>query len=76
MLGVGAVLYSPERRFAARVRADGTLATADFRGSIHQTAAHVQRLPACNGWQYWCLEVRGSLVPIDTLRQKLRAELN
>ena len=76
MLGVGAVLYSPERRHAARVRADGTLATADFRGSIHQAAAHVQRLPACNGWQYWCLDVRGSLVPIDTLRQKLRAELN
>ena len=76
MLGVGSVLYSPERRHAARVRADGTLTTADFKGSIHQAAAHVQRLPACNGWQYWCLEVRGKLVPIDTLRQKLRAELN
>ncbi|OHC82579.1 MAG: modification methylase [Rhodospirillales bacterium RIFCSPLOWO2_12_FULL_67_15] len=76
MLGVGAVLYSPERRYAARVRADGTLVTTDFRGSIHQAAAHVQRLPACNGWHYWCLDVRGRLVPIDTLRQKLRAELN
>lgn len=76
MLGVGEVLYSPERRHAARVRADGTLTTADFRGSIHKAAAHVQRLPACNGWQYWCLDVRGKLVSIDTLRQKLRAELN
>ncbi|MBM3733942.1 MAG: site-specific DNA-methyltransferase [Acidimicrobiia bacterium] len=74
LLDVGAMLYSPERRHAARVRADGTLATADFRGSIHQAAAHVQRLPACNGWHYWCVEVRGRLVPIDTFRQKLRAE--
>jgi modification methylase len=74
LVDVGAVLYSPERRHAARVRADGTLATADFRGSIHQAAAHVQRLPACNGWHYWCVEVRGRLVPIDTFRQKLRAE--
>ena len=76
MLSPGDVLYSPERRHAARVRADGSLAAGDFRGSIHKAAAHVQHLPACNGWQYWCVEKRGKLVSIDVLRQKLRAELH
>jgi modification methylase len=31
---------------------------------------------ACNGWQFWNLDVEGRLVSIDVLRQKLRAELN
>jgi modification methylase len=39
-------------------------------------AAHVQGLPACNGWTFWCYEQQGRLVPIDVLRQRLRAELN
>lgn len=76
MLVAGTTLYDPNRRHAARVRADGTLSTADFRGSIHQAGAFVQKAPSCNGWQYWCVETRGKLVPIDVLRQKLRAELH
>ena len=72
----GTVLVSPDKRHTAKVRADGTLITADFKGSIHQAGAHVQGAPACNGWTYWCLKVEGRLVPIDTLRQRLRAELN
>jgi len=76
MLEAGTTLYDTNRRYAARVRADGTLSTADFRGSIHQAGAFVQKAPSCNGWQYWCVETRGKLIPIDVLRQKLRAELH
>ncbi len=76
LLEAGTTLYDMNKRHAARVRADGTLATSDFRGSIHQAGAHVQKAPSCNGWQYWCVETRGKLVPIDVLRQKLRAELH
>ncbi len=76
LLEPGTVLYSPNRRWRAKVRADGTLITADFKGSIHQVGAHVQGAPACNGWQFWCLDVEGKLVPIDLLRQKIRAEMN
>jgi modification methylase len=36
----------------------------------------VQGAPACNGWQFWCLKMEGKLVPIDFLRQRLRAELS
>ncbi|MDX9859657.1 MAG: site-specific DNA-methyltransferase [Rhodospirillales bacterium] len=76
ILQPGATLTDASRRFSARVRADGTLITSDFRGSIHQVGAYVQRAPACNGWQFWCTEVRGSLVPIDVLRQQLRTEMH
>ncbi len=76
LLEPGTLLYGPRRRWTAKVRADGTLITADFKGSIHKTGAHVQGAPACNGWQFWSYDVEGRLVPIDVLRQKLRAELN
>ena len=76
LLKPGTVLCDHRRRHTARVRADGSLACADFRGSIHQVGAHVQKAPACNGWQYWYVEKWGKLVPIDLYRQKIRAELH
>lgn len=76
LLEPGETLYAPGRRHAARVRADGTVAIARDRGSIHKMGAAVQGAPACNGWVFWHIDVEGSLVPIDVLRQKLRAELN
>jgi modification methylase len=75
LLTVGDVLLSPCRRWTAKVRADGTLISADHRGSIHQVAAALQNAPSCNGWTFWCMDVEGKTVPIDVLRQKLRAEL-
>ncbi|MSO55077.1 MAG: site-specific DNA-methyltransferase [Rhodospirillales bacterium] len=74
-LAPGNVLTDQNRRFAAQVRADGTLIAADVKGSIHQVAARIQGAPTCNGWQFWCFEFEGALVPIDVLRQKLIAEL-
>ena len=76
ILEPGTTLTDQRRRHTARVRADGTLISADFRGSIHQVGARVQKAPACNGWQFWCVDVEGTLVPIDVFRQKLRAELH
>ncbi len=76
LLEVGTLLYGPGRRWSAKVRADGTLISTDFKGSIHQVGAQVQGAPACNGWQFWNLDVEGRLVPIDVLRQKLRAEMH
>jgi len=77
LLAPGEVLVDQSKRFAAKVRADGTLISSDFRGSIHQVGAHVQKAPACNGWQFWYFEKKkGDLVSIDVLREKVRAELN
>jgi modification methylase len=74
MLSAGDVLVSPCGRHTAKVRADGTIISADHRGSIHQVGAAVQNAPSCNGWTYWCMNVEGRPVPIDLLREKLRAE--
>ena len=76
LLTPGDVLCDTRRRYTARVAADGTLATNDFRGSIHKVGAYVQKAPACNGWQFWCKEVKGELVPIDVCRQQIRAEMH
>jgi len=77
LLEPGTVLVSPNKRWTAKVRADGTVISADHRGSIHQVAAAVQGAPACNGWEFWCVPSNdGKLVPIDLFRQKLRAELH
>ncbi len=76
LLRPGEKLYAPSRRHAAKVRADGTIVTGEDRGSIHKMGAAVQGAPSCNGWTYWHVDIEGKLVPIDVLRQKLRAELN
>ncbi|HZH25642.1 MAG TPA: site-specific DNA-methyltransferase [Azospirillaceae bacterium] len=76
----GTELSDPFRRVRAKVRADGTLVATsrfgDHKGSIHQVGAAVQGLPACNGWTFWHLERAGQMVPIDTLRSQIRAELH
>jgi len=76
LLTPGQTLTDAGRRHLAKVRADGTLISAEFRGSIHQVGAQVQKAPVCNGWQFWCIEEKGKLISIDTFRQKLRAELH
>ncbi len=75
LLAPGDTLFDVNRRFAARVQADGSLASGATRGSIHRVGAEVQGAPACNGWTFWHFDVEGKAVPIDVLRQRIRAEL-
>ena len=75
LLEPGTVLLGSSKRHRAKVRADGTLVCSDASGSIHRIGAHVQGLDACNGWTFWHYEHKGSLVSIDVLRQRLRADL-
>jgi modification methylase len=74
MLRPGEVLTSPRGR-TARVRADGTLISGDAKGSIHQVGAAMEGAPSCNGWTYWHFKRDGVDVPIDLLRQQIRAEM-
>ena len=71
----GEILMDERKRHTAKVRADGTVVGADTTGSIHRVGAVVQGAPACNGWAFWYVKREGALVPLDALRQKLRAEL-
>jgi len=75
MLRPGEALYSLNGRHSAKVRADGSLIAKDTKGSIHQVGAHLEGAPSCNGWTYWCFKKDGQSVPIDILRQQVRAEM-
>jgi modification methylase len=76
MLRPGEVLVSP-RGQTATVRADGTLKgpSPELTGSIHQVGAAFEGAPSCNGWTYWHFRREGQMIPIDVLRQQIRAEM-
>ncbi len=76
MLQPGEELWSLNGRHKAKVRADGTLIGDDIKGSIHQVGAALEGAPSCNGWTYWCFKRDGQKIPIDILRQQIRAEIS
>ncbi len=76
MLRPGEELISINGRHRAKIRADGTLIAHDQRGSIHQVGAALEGAPSCNGWTYWSFKQDGKQVPIDLLRQQIRAEMS
>jgi modification methylase len=79
LIAAGDVLTDSRRRFAATVRADGSLLCemggAQHVGSIHRVGAAVQGLEACNGWTFWHVEVDGALRPVDALRAEIRRRM-
>jgi len=72
----GDQLVSPDRRWRAKVRPDGSLVCGENSGSIHRLGALLQQAPACNGWNYWHVETDGGLEPIDHFRRDLRSKLH
>ena len=75
LLNAGDTLFDPAQRNAARIRAEGSLVCKDATGSIHKMGAHVMGAEACNGWTFWHFRKSGKMMPIDVLRQKVRAEM-
>lgn len=75
LLNAGDKLFDIRKRITAKVNADGSIAVKDVRGSIHQVGASVQNAPSCNGWTFWHIERRGKVVPIDRLRDRIRADM-
>ena len=73
----GAQLQDHKGRNPVNIAADGNIKTheGNHRGSIHKVGAAVQNAPSCNGWTYWHYKVGNELVPIDNLRQELRATM-
>lgn len=72
LIAPGTTLYDSRKRWSAKVRADGTIATSEMAGSIHKVGATVQGLDACNGWTFWHYERAGGLTAIDELRRIAR----
>ncbi|MEL6583242.1 MAG: site-specific DNA-methyltransferase [Pseudomonadota bacterium] len=76
MLQPGDTITAMNGRYAAMIRADGTLISGEHKGSIHQVGAALQGAPSCNGWMFWEFNHNGVSVPIDVLRQQVRAEMD
>jgi len=75
IIAPGETLFDARRRFAALVKADGSLLSGPHTGSIHRVGALVQGAEACNGWTFWHHERDGRLAPIDELRAGVRAQM-
>jgi len=75
ILEPGVELFDERRRLRAEVKADGTIAAAGARGSIHRIGAQLQGKAACNGWTFWHFEAEGRLTPIDVLREQAKRQL-
>ncbi len=75
----GAELTDAKGRLRAKVHADGnviaTSHTGNHRGSIHKVGAMLQNAPSCNGWTFWHVKQGRETVPIDSLRQQLRSQI-
>ncbi len=71
-VGIGETLWAKNRRHRAKVKADSRLQVDGQAGSIHAMGAMVQRVKACNGWDFWHVERKGRLVPLDSLRERHR----
>ena len=72
----GTMLSDDRQRFAAMVKADGSLTAGPHNGSIHKVGALVQGAEACNGWTFWHFEREGRLSPIDALRALIRSQMS
>jgi modification methylase len=70
LVPAGTRLVDGKRRWAADVRADGSIACEAHAGSIHKVGAALQAAPSCNGWTFWHVEEGGALKPLDALRQQ------
>ncbi len=70
----GQVLYF-DRDYAsqATIMADGRILCGDYVGSIHMVGRALSQAP-CNGWLAWYYmdDMSGNLLPIDTIRVKIR----
>ncbi len=78
LLKPGTVLTDSKQRHKATVHADGSIMVQNRidqkRGSIHKVGAALQNAPSCNGWTYWHYMDGNKKLPIDNLREKIRAE--
>jgi len=69
LIAPGTTLFDRQRRWQARVRADGSVESGSLQGSIHGVGKELQGAPSCNGWTFWHVEHQGQAQPIDALRQ-------
>ena len=66
----GTNIFDNKKKIMAKIMADGSIKHNQAEGSIHKVAATILGTESCNGWTYWHCNINGSVVLIDSLRQK------
>ena len=66
----GTSIFDQEKKFNAKIMADGCIKHGVGECSIHKIAAKILGTESCNGWTYWHYNINGSVKPIDNLRQR------
>ena len=67
----GMNIFDQKKRINAKIMADGSIKYNDSEGSIHKVAAKIIGAESCNGWTYWHCNMDGTIVQLDSLRQRL-----
>ena len=65
----GTSIFDQKKKNNAKIMADGSIKHSSVEGSIHKVAAKILGTESCNGWTYWYCDIKGSIKPIDNLRQ-------
>ncbi len=68
----GAILTDAKNKFKAKVKIDGSVASNNITGSIHQVGAKIQDLYSCNGWDFWHVKGSKSATLLDKIREEYR----
>jgi len=72
----GMNIFDHKKKINATIMLDGSIKYNKSEGSIHKVAAKIIGAESCNGWTYWHYNMRGTMVPIDNLRQRLISSNN
>ena len=67
----GMNIFDDKKKVNAKIMADGSIKYQNLEGSIHKIAAKIIGSESCNGWTFWHYNNKGSILPIDNLRQRL-----
>jgi len=65
----GTSIFDQRKKINATIMVDGSIKHSSGEGSIHKVAAKILGTESCNGWTYWHCNIKGSIKPIDNLRQ-------
>ena len=65
----GTHIFDQKKKINAKIMVDGSIKHTESAGSIHKVAAKILGTESCNGWTYWYCNIKGSIKPIDNLRQ-------
>ena len=66
----GTNIFDQNKKINAKIMIDGSIKYKESAGSIHKVAAKIMGAESYNGWTYWHCNIDGSIVPIDSLRQR------